>query len=113
MEDKKSVKVSLGTVVCIVIIVILLAILGGVLYYYNSQGKLNNVQETIAKSEIKQEVTSNKVVAQNSDAKPSSTTKEGVIDTNKYTPLSVFTANKKVFDPSVEADNPLNIIYND
>lgn len=102
MDEKKYIKVSLGTVICIFIIVILLVALGGVFFYYNSQEKLNNAQESITKGEIKKESTSNQVLAQNSDVKTSSATKEEVIDTNKYTPLSVFTANKKISDPNTD-----------
>lgn len=103
MDEKKSIKVSLGTVICIFIIVILLVALGGVFFYYNSQEKLNNAQESIIKGEIKEESTSNQVLAQNSDVKTSSSTKEEeAIDTNQYTTLSVFTANKKITDPNTE-----------
>lgn len=35
MEEKKEVKISLGTIICIIIIIILLLAIGGMYYYYN------------------------------------------------------------------------------
>ena len=62
MEEKKSVKISLGTVVCLLIIVILLCIIFGMWYYYthiNNNNKQdeplkNNTTNTIAEQTNKQ-----------------------------------------------------------
>ena len=42
MEEKKTVKVSLGTIICLIIIVILVIALGGMYYYYNFIKKDNS-----------------------------------------------------------------------
>lgn len=74
MDEKKSIKVSLGTVICIFIIVILLVTLGLIFFFYISK------EPMIINEEIKEEA----------------------IDTNQYTALSVYTANKKITDPNTE-----------
>ena len=43
MDEKKSIKVSLGTVICIFIIILLIIALGGMYYYYNHRENDKNI----------------------------------------------------------------------
>lgn len=77
MEEKSQIKISLGTMICIVVIVILSCTLINVL--------LNN---------------SNNVV--NDNPAPVANNNSSTGDSKKYVPLSVFTANKKDVDPNLD-----------
>lgn len=47
MEEKKQIKISLGTAICIFIIVILIVALGGMWYYYNFINKEENSNKVV------------------------------------------------------------------
>ena len=55
MDEKKTIKVSLGTTICIIIIILLVIALGGMYYYYNSNSKNTDSvnQSAIEKEENK------------------------------------------------------------
>lgn len=79
MEEKKTIKVSLATVICIVIIFILLFVIGGMWYYYNFIQKSNNnqnQQNIISTNNIEKNVNNNEI--ENTDTinkRPSETIK--------------------------------------
>ena len=51
MKEKKSVKISLGTIICIVIIFLLLCVIGS-MWYYNSYERENNTEINEASAKI-------------------------------------------------------------
>ncbi len=78
MDEKKSVKVSLGTVVCICIITILLCVIVGMWFYFTNINKnekpvnQNNGQNIVSKNEevVKQESNQNIISNNEEDSKP-------------------------------------------
>ena len=59
MEEKKAIKVSLGTVICIIIIILLIVALFCMWYYYNNISDKNNISAT--NTNISNTLTSNNV----------------------------------------------------
>ena len=58
MEEKKQIKISLGTVICVFIIILLVIALVGTVIYYNKAQEKNNIVEgnEIALDEIAKKV---------------------------------------------------------
>ena len=57
MKEKKQIKISLGTAICIFIIIILLATMAGTIVYYNSKNEIANFEEENKKENNAQENT--------------------------------------------------------
>ena len=93
MEEKKSIKVSLGTVVCLFIIMLLIIGLVGMYLYYN-QDNSNNVADKDSKVEIKEleKNESNNVLDvesnQNKENEKVSQSEKDETDTKKTIPTS-------------------------
>ena len=73
MDEKKSIKVSLGTVICIFIIFILIIVICGMYFYYNnknntvvSNDKENNVVENIVSNGKENNLSSEKIMEKQS-----------------------------------------------
>lgn len=73
MDEKKSIKVSLGTVICIFIIILLIIALVGMYFYYNNKNSVDkNVISTKAENSINtDENSSNKIASNESTEKQS------------------------------------------
>jgi hypothetical protein len=77
MEEKKEIKISLGTVICIIIIIILLLTIGGIYYYYNyvtdktQMNESNNIskaEENLVKANTVKTNEANQNITQNNKA---------------------------------------------
>lgn len=80
MEEKKSIKVSLGTAICIFIIFLLLIVICGMYFYYNNK---NDVEENVISTKQENNINADEII-NDSITSDESTEKQSIkIDNNK------------------------------
>lgn len=80
MEEKKYIKVSLGTVICIFIIFLLLIVICGMYFNYNNK---NDVKENVISTKQENNINANEIISNNITSDESAEKQSIKIDDNK------------------------------